>query len=175
MHYSRFALYSLVLVIALLFFTIGGVMMGYVVGARSQLAQFRAHFTMLEDRGYLPKISDDLRDIRGTITRIEGNVLTVRVEGLDSINPFRSRGPRVRQVTIASSTTLIRNVLKEAAVLALQRQDPNAKQLSPYNPEAMTVKDLKVTDQVHIITDTNIIYSSSFTATRIEYDMPIGR
>ncbi len=124
-----------------------------------------------------PPVATDVRSMSGTVKEVKEKQGVIVVETI-AVNPFDDT-PRVRTVTIASDTKIIRNEQKDPAAYqkefidfqkAVQAQASKpagsapAKPPMPFREVAATISDIMVGQQVFVTADQNIRDKTSFDA-----------
>ena len=122
----------------------------------------------------------DMRSVSGTIETIKENSLTIKTP--PSMNPFEDL-PEKREVIVTSATKIIRLVQKDPKVFqkemeAIQKPmkpgEPVQPPPTPFIEKAISLKDLKVGDQVSAEAGENIKEKARFDATRIVVQEVLG-
>lgn len=185
---------KMLLATAVLMLVIGyaaGSVMGsgqYGLGGKdcSSETAIRAEYTKkLTDAGLIPPVMPT-KSLSGTVTAIDGKMLTVEVGDLNH-NPFLAATPKVRQVTVADDAVI--KSLKSADMEDFQKAQAafNRKQAtymaalgkggkavepptapSPFEEKVIELGDLKVGAMITVSAADDVRNAPSFTATSVQ-------
>ena len=161
-------------------FVIGGVI-GFIIGgyysfgggiltSGGSVAELEAKIEKVKK--FFPSVSD-MRSVSGTVETIKENSLIIKTS--PSMNPFEDL-PEKREVVVTSATKIVRIMQKDSKVFqkemeAIQKPikpgEPVQMPSMPFTEKAISLKDLKVGDQVSAEAGENIKEKVRFEATRI--------
>lgn len=153
-------------------------------GTNTYQAGFDAARKLVEESGVgaMFQTSPDIRMVAGTVTKVEGNIISVDIQ---SVNPFDDGAFTKRTVTITKDTKIVALTQKDPKVMqsemeaftkAMQTGKGIAQPATPPEPftrTPATVADIKVSSFVTVTATENIKTVKEFSASGIEIQQNI--
>ncbi|MEI8103650.1 MAG: hypothetical protein WCG84_01960 [Candidatus Moraniibacteriota bacterium] len=152
-------------------------------GSNSYQAGFDAAKELALKSGVIMPVSDDIRDISGTVTEIKGNRITLRVS---MTNPFDDAALIDRIVTVTADTKIFKHSVKDPKTYQAE-MDEYAKKAAETNPASQdtlpsappmppspmmsspaSLADIAVGAMINVFSQENIKTLKEFSATSID-------